>query len=236
MRAPATTVCEPAIDLLRTSINIYKYISPPPPISHLFCLLSLPAPETFLSLFPFFFSLEDACWFNKATGVGAGCDRGMNENYFNFAVAPQGMLSWALGMLPYKDSFFSSATEKNTAPCMTCLFSNWSEPYPVVHALASALSAGPVAPGDGVGQANRTLIMQSCREDGLLLKPSRPATPVDAYWTQRAFGPAYASHLQPHTKKKRKKERGEKKQINSKQKGKKAKSKKANAILTCAYI
>lgn len=130
-----------------------------------------------------------ACWFNNKTGVGLGCSRGMNNNYYNYAVAPQGMLSWALGMLPYKDSFYSSTTEVSKAPCMSCLFTNWTEPYPVVHALASVLSAGPVAPGDGVGLGDNSLIMKTCRADGLLLKPDRPATPIDAYFSRRIFGP-----------------------------------------------
>lgn len=59
------------------------------------------------------------------------------------------MLSWALGMYPYKDSFMTSTKVKGPSACIagSCLFANWSEPYPSVQAMAAALSAGPVAPG-----------------------------------------------------------------------------------------
>ena len=49
------------------------------------------------------------------------------------------------------------------------------------------MSTGAVAPGDGVGMANATLIMRSCRSDGLLLKPSRPLSSVDYWYSQQAF-------------------------------------------------
>jgi len=44
-----------------------------------------------------------------------------------------------------------------------------------------------VAPSDKIGQSNRTLIMRSCNSDGLILKPSRPATAVDSQIYQAAF-------------------------------------------------
>lgn len=134
-------------------------------------------------------SMDYACWYNESTGVGQGCTRGFNANYWDFNVGPPSMLSWALGILPYKDSFFSRSDIKGPTAAMSALFGNWSEPYPAVQALASVLSGGPVAPGDKVGGSNRTLIMQTCREDGILLKAGRPATPLDSYWFVRAFGP-----------------------------------------------
>ena len=131
-----------------------------------------------------------ACWTNASTGVGAGCSRKMNGNYWDFAVGPPTMLSWALGVLHYTDSWFSNSTVKGSDACISCLYSNWLEPYPWVHAAASALShAGPIAPGDKVGGSNVSLILATCRSDGVLLKPDRPATPIDSYWAVRAFGP-----------------------------------------------
>eukprot|EP00039_Didymoeca_costata_P013134 m.195002 g.195002 ORF g.195002 m.195002 type:complete len:875 (+) comp15686_c0_seq3:99-2723(+) len=130
-----------------------------------------------------------ACWVNKSSGVGVGCARGLNGNYWSFNMGPASMLPWSLGGLPYKDSFFSSQAVKGSGSCIagTCLFANWTEPYPAVHALASVLSAGPVAPGDRIGGSNTTLIMQTCAADGKLLKPDRPATSIDSYWSVRAF-------------------------------------------------
>lgn len=129
-----------------------------------------------------------ACWTNASTGVGVGCERGMNDNYWNFNVGPPSMLSWSLGVLPYKDSFMSNSTVKGASGCISCLYTNWSEPYPWVHAAVSALSAGPTAPGDKIGTSNRSLIMRTCAADGTLLKPDRPATPLDSYWSVRAYG------------------------------------------------
>ena len=49
-----------------------------------------------------------------------------------------------------------------------------------LHAAVATLSAGPVTPSDGVGLSDRELIMRSCRSDGKLLHPNRPATYTDA--------------------------------------------------------
>lgn len=39
---------------------------------------------------------------------------------------------------------------------------------------------GPVSPSDGVDGADVSLLMSLCREDGLLLKPDKPARALDA--------------------------------------------------------
>ena len=36
--------------------------------------------------------------------------------------------------------------------------------------------------GDGVNGSNATLILRTCRSDGVLLKADVPATPTDAWW------------------------------------------------------
>ena len=64
------------------------------------------------------------------------------------------------------------------------------EPNTVMHLLISALTTGPVGPGDGVGSTNASLVMAACRAgDGLLLKPDRPATTMDAAFAA-VFGAA----------------------------------------------
>ena len=65
------------------------------------------------------------------------------------------------------------------------------EPEPDLQALIAALSAGPVLPGDAIGRSNVTLINMTCRADGLLLKPDRPAFPTDADFVGMAFDPTY---------------------------------------------
>lgn len=72
------------------------------------------------------------------------------------------MLAAAVGIWPFKDNFQMS--EK------------WGE----AEALISSLSAGMVGSGDAIGKADPQLLARTCMADGLLLKPDRPATPVDA--------------------------------------------------------
>ncbi len=56
---------------------------------------------------------------------------------------------------------------------------SYHEPHCALHSLMATLSTGPVAPGDAIDKINKTLVMKSCNADGLILKPSRPAFPVD---------------------------------------------------------
>jgi hypothetical protein len=72
------------------------------------------------------------------------------------------MLAWAVGLLPFKDTFRTT------------------EAHPQAEALISSLSAGLVGPGDALGTADAALLHRTCRADGLLLKPDRPAFPLDA--------------------------------------------------------
>lgn len=72
------------------------------------------------------------------------------------------LLAGALGIWPFKDNFHSSET--------------WGEE----EALISILSAGMVGGGDRLGAAKPELFARLARKDGMLLKPTRPATPLDA--------------------------------------------------------
>ncbi len=51
-------------------------------------------------------------------------------------------------------------------------------------------SMGPVGFGDKIGATNRSLILRTCRDDGLLLKPTRPFTTIDQYFetSVKSFG------------------------------------------------
>lgn len=82
------------------------------------------------------------------------------------------MIASALGLLPFKDNFWSS------------------EEHGEAEALVSILSAGMVGSGDAIGDMDRELLLRTCRADGLLLKPDRPATPVDAMFLE---------HTRPYT-------------------------------------
>ena len=103
-------------------------------------------------------------------------------NYWSWRVSQSSLASWALGMAPYKDAWYSSSQESQEHRTPDTGFYLWHEPYPRTHALVSTLTGGPILFGDGINGSNRTLIMMACRDDGLLLKPDRPATPTDAFW------------------------------------------------------
>ena len=112
-------------------------------------------------------------------------------------------LQWALGpdnafhflangLLPYKDTFFSNHSKAQLRPAGTARdqlppFSGYYESDPSTHALMALLSMGPVTFADAVGAANKTLLMQTCRADGVLLKADRPATALDAQFHAMMF-------------------------------------------------
>ncbi len=79
------------------------------------------------------------------------------------------MFAHAVGLWPFKDVFQSASGQRTIR----------NERWAFEEALVSNLSGGPVGPGDDVGAADRELLMRTCRKDGMLLKPDRPATPID---------------------------------------------------------
>ena len=93
------------------------------------------------------------------------------------------MLAWALGLAPFKDNYWSTAQE----PGSSC-GANATEVTPSLHNAASVYSAGPVAPGDGVGLSDVAQILRACNAAGRLLQPSRPATAIDAQVAGDVFG------------------------------------------------
>lgn len=87
-------------------------------------------------------------------------DNGLNWVWFLHTNA----LARALGLNAFKDVFISDAA---------------AEPYAEIEALLAALSTGPVGIGDRIGCADRDLIMRTCREDGVLVKPDAPLAALD---------------------------------------------------------
>lgn len=112
----------------------------------------------------------------------------------NAAISFSNMINWAVGLAPYKDSWFSALQDWSTSTCIangagtSPPYYGMQEKHPELQALVSAMSSGPIAPGDVVGSSNRSLIMTTCREDGLLLKPDRPAFPPGAMFLKKLRG------------------------------------------------
>jgi hypothetical protein len=84
------------------------------------------------------------------------------------------LLAWALALAPFKDGWYSTHVQPGGS------VGNSVETSPALQAAVSVLSAGPVAPGDGVGYSDVALIMRTCTTGGRLLHPSRSATYIDA--------------------------------------------------------
>ena len=87
-------------------------------------------------------------------------DNGLNWVWFLHTNA----LARALGLNAFKDVFLSDRA---------------AEPYAEIEALLAALSTGPVGIGDRIGRADRALVLRTCREDGMLVKPDAPLAALD---------------------------------------------------------
>jgi hypothetical protein len=100
-------------------------------------------------------------------------------------------LARALGLWPYKDVFLShDATGEGHG-----------EPLAEAEALLAALSGGPVGIGDQIGHVRREVVMRTCREDGVLVKPDLPLAVVDRCFTAHPYfsgGPLVAETWSRH--------------------------------------
>ena len=97
------------------------------------------------------------------------------KTYFWPAFHKTSMLAYAVGLWPFKDNFQTTPLQRPVR----------NEFWPYEEALISVLSAGLVGPGDKIGMTDKDLLMKTCRQDGVLLKPDRPATPIDAMYTDK---------------------------------------------------
>mmetsp|Transcript_14835 Transcript_14835/g.43962 ORF Transcript_14835/g.43962 Transcript_14835/m.43962 type:complete len:865 (-) Transcript_14835:64-2658(-) len=95
------------------------------------------------------------------------------------------ILAHAVGIAPSKDNYWSVPKQSGThyGP-------STSEPHGALQSAVLSLSAGPVCPSDAVGYSNASLILRACDASGRLLRPSKPATAIDAKFVDSAFGGA----------------------------------------------
>jgi hypothetical protein len=94
----------------------------------------------------------------------------------------------AVGLAPFKDVLWSTS-EQHGAPYKPSPM----ETLPDREILIATLSTGPVGPGDAIQYTNVTRIMRCCRQDGLILKPDRPLTTINALLADWAL---YDNHVQ----------------------------------------
>lgn len=92
------------------------------------------------------------------------------------------LLAAALGVRPFKDNAWTSG----------------SFPKGLADIVGSVLFMGPVGLADKLNNTNATIASMACTLDGVLLHPSRPATPIDATYLPGAFsGSVMATHSIP---------------------------------------
>ena len=107
---------------------------------------------------------------------------GGNKPPANWNIGGSSILVHAIALAPFKDNFWTSHHE----PGGSC--GNTLEPDVERQSIVATLSTGPVTVGDGIDFFNKSLIMKSCRTDGLLLQPERPAVFMDSYIRDRHAG------------------------------------------------
>jgi len=94
------------------------------------------------------------------------------------------LLLWAVGVTPFKDNAWTTSNQPGCPPYK----SGCQDPNVVLGTLVSVLSTGPVGFSDAIGHTDATLVMSTCNADGLLLKPDKPATPIDSTLVQFGSG------------------------------------------------
>jgi len=78
-----------------------------------------------------------------------------------------------LALRPFFDNIWTTMDQPGN-------YYNSTKPNIELDAAITTLSTGPVWIADKIGLTNRTVTMKTCRADGLLLRPSRAITPIDA--------------------------------------------------------
>ncbi|MHA1359052.1 MAG: hypothetical protein ACTSRC_13095 [Candidatus Helarchaeota archaeon] len=81
------------------------------------------------------------------------------------------ILVWGIGIWPSLDVYYTTTT-----PLWKGLY---REKYPEQMTLLSNLGGGLICPGDKIERVNKELLLKTCNNEGLLLKPDRPITAND---------------------------------------------------------
>ncbi len=113
-----------------------------------------------------------AAWLPAVTNARATGD------YFHagdqWAVGATSLFYWAIGVLPFKDGFYSSNNKQVGGQTVG------PEKNPDRETLMATMSTAMVGPMDGIYLLNKTRIMQTCMADGTVLRPDAPIHTSDA--------------------------------------------------------
>ncbi len=98
-----------------------------------------------------------------------------NSTILQWSIGISSIFADAIGLASSKDTFWSTSIQPgaNYTPSPEEFISDRE-------ILIATLSTGPVGPGDAINYTNVERIMKCCRKDGLILKPSRPLTMINA--------------------------------------------------------
>lgn len=121
--------------------------------------------------------------FPAVTQVRVSDDYGPGARDDQWRIGRSSILAHALRLAPYKDGFLTLTLPPGGAIRGT-------EFNPELQAAVATLSAGPVTINDGADLTNASLVAMSCRSDGMILKPARPATALDQTLREAAFSPS----------------------------------------------
>ncbi|MHA1731645.1 MAG: hypothetical protein ACTSU5_06860 [Promethearchaeota archaeon] len=95
----------------------------------------------------------------------------VTKQFFYPQFSQTNILAWAIGIWPSLDCYLT-----RTTPLRKGLF---REKFPEQVTLLSNLGGGVICPSDKAERVDRDLLMKTCTEEGLLLKPDRPITAND---------------------------------------------------------
>ncbi len=93
------------------------------------------------------------------------------KQFFYPQFSQTNIFAWGVGIWPSLDSYLTTTT-----PLYKGLY---REKYPVQMTLLSNLGGGVICPADRANRVDKELLMKTCTEEGLLLKPDRPITVND---------------------------------------------------------
>ena len=103
--------------------------------------------------------------------------------YCVYYVGTTSILAYALDLKPSKDNYWSTPLQPGSAfnhQKYPSTLNDTHEPYNEMQSVISSYTTAMVAPSDGIGYSNASLIKMACRSDGFLLQPSAPARAIDA--------------------------------------------------------
>lgn len=103
--------------------------------------------------------------------------------YCVYYVGTTSILAYALDLKPSKDNYWSTPLQPGSAfnhEKYPSTLNDTHEPYNEMQGAISSYTTAMVAPSDGIGYSNASLIKMSCRSDGFLLQPTAPMRAIDA--------------------------------------------------------